>query len=125
MTVHLGGGPELDPNSEAAIRVEIDKALGGTFGEDQQRIASVGIQWLSTLLRKNRDYGSSAWKAPVLAPQLAPGDAILCRMSDKVERIARLLQGESPSVSESLEDTMCDLGAYALLWLARPSETPD
>lgn len=89
--------------------------------ENQVRIAEIGLEWLSTLLKKNADYGSSVWKAPALKPGMDAGDAILVRMSDKVSRIASL-QENGPEVSESLEDTMADLGAYALLWLARPKE---
>lgn len=86
---------------------------------DQQRIARVGLHWLTTILAKNHDYGSSVWKQPVLKPSLSPGDAILVRMSDKVSRIASLAT-QPAQVAESLEDTVQDLGAYALLWLARP-----
>jgi hypothetical protein len=100
----------------------IEQALKGERGEDQRRIAMVGTAWLQMLLEKNADYGSSAWDAPELAPQLAPGDAILARMSDKVKRI-RSLQTRPPEVtSETLADTIRDLGAYCLLWLSRPVE---
>lgn len=87
--------------------------------EDQRRIAQVGLEFVATLLAKNADYGSSVWNAPVLKPTLDTGDAILVRMSDKVARIASLSVKDA-EVSESLEDTIKDLGAYALLWLARP-----
>ncbi len=86
---------------------------------DQQRVAAVGLEWLATLLNKNSDYGSSVWKPPCLKPGMDPGDAILVRMSDKVSRIASL-QSKEAQVDESLEDTVKDLGAYAILWLARP-----
>jgi len=100
----------------------ITTALRGTNGEEQQRIADVGVRWLSMLLRKNADYGSSAWNTPVLAPEMSPGDAILVRMSDKISRISSLRsKQDSPQITdESLEDTVRDLGAYCLLWLARP-----
>lgn len=88
---------------------------------DQQRIARVGLRWLTTILAKNHDYGSSVWKQPVLKPSLTAGDAILVRMSDKVSRIASL-STQPAQVAESLEDTVQDLGAYALLWLARPQK---
>ena len=87
--------------------------------ENQHRIAQIGTEWLATLLKKNSDYGSSVWKPPALKPGMDAGDAILVRMSDKVSRIASL-QEKGPEVAESLEDTIADLGAYALLWLARP-----
>jgi hypothetical protein len=100
---------------------EVRLALDGKQGADQQRIAAEGVAWLALLLRKNHDYGSSAWRPPVLKPALDAGDAILVRMSDKVERIASLT-GKGPAVGESLEDTIRDLGAYCLLWLSRPRE---
>lgn len=89
---------------------------------DQRCIASEGLKWVATLLKKNADYGSSVWKAPVLKPVLDPGDAILVRMSDKVSRIAELSDGMAPRVQESLADTVMDLGCYCLLWCARPGE---
>ena len=107
---------------EAATGIpqSIFDAVIGARGADQQRIAEHGLAWLNTLLRKNRDYGSSAWKAPVLKPDLDVGSAILCRMSDKIERIGKIAGGNTPEVDESLNDTINDLGAYCLLYLARP-----
>jgi len=96
----------------------IEHALEGA-NPDQERIARVGLDWLATLLAKNSDYGSSVWKPPCLKPSMDAGDAILVRMSDKVSRIATLATKDAV-VDESLEDTVKDLGAYAILWLARP-----
>jgi hypothetical protein len=93
-------------------------ALRAERGPDQQSIARLGVSITSLLLRKNADYGSSAWKPPALAPHLQPGDAMLCRMSDKVARIATLSGGASAEVAESLEDSVRDLAGYCLLWLA-------
>jgi hypothetical protein len=115
------GRPNVPANPHTIAIQRLKEALSGDRGKDQQRIALVGLQWLDTLLRKNADYGSSAWKRPKLAPHLSVGDAILARMSDKVERIESL-SGKSAEVAESLTDTMNDLGSYALLWLARPAE---
>jgi len=95
----------------------IRSALDGHYGQDQQLIAETGLRLVELLLRKNADYGSSAWKAPVLAPGMSPLDAIQCRMSDKVARIAGLAAGKNPEVSESLRDTISDLAGYAILWL--------
>lgn len=106
--------PSLQPELEA-----VTTALSSD-NPDQRAIARVGLNWLATLLSKNHDYGGSAWKPPVLKPSLSSGDAILVRMSDKVSRIAALTTTTAPQVNESLEDTVKDLGAYALLWLARP-----
>lgn len=96
----------------------ISLALRDQRGEDQAIIAKSGVATVALLLRKNADYGSSAWKAPALAPHLNPGDAMLCRMSDKVARIGTLSAGETPEVAESLEDSVRDLAGYCLLWLA-------
>lgn len=101
----------------------LEGALNGDRGPDQQRIAETGVTWIELLLAKNADYGSSAWKPPLLSPGLDAGAAILVRMSDKIERIASLAAkggAGSAEVAESLEDTVRDLGAYCLLWLARP-----
>jgi hypothetical protein len=100
----------------------LSAALAGALGADQQRIAQVGLRWIELLLAKNRDYGSSVWKAPVLCPSLPVASAILSRMSDKVARIAQLTSQPASVRSETLDDTICDLGAYCLLYLARPRD---
>jgi hypothetical protein len=108
------------PDESLALTLE---ALQGRRGDHQRRIARTAIEWAATLLRKNVDYGSSAWKEPVLAPGLPTGVAIMVRASDKIERIRSLLQrSNGPQFAdESLADTIADLGAYMLLWLARPT----
>lgn len=98
----------------------IQNALDGKRGEDQQRIAQAGLDFIDTLLRKNNDYGSSVWKKPLLAPNTDVAAAILVRMTDKVERLISLQSKAAEVISESFDDTMKDLGAYALLYLARP-----
>lgn len=97
----------------------VESALKGQLGPPQQRIAEVGLDWIATLIKKNTDYGDSAWTEPVLAPNLPPKQAILVRMSDKINRLKALSQKEA-LVDESYNDTMKDLGAYALLYLAAP-----
>jgi len=97
----------------------VESALKGQLGPSQQRIAEVGLDWIATLIKKNTDYGDSAWTEPVLAPNLPPKQAILVRMSDKISRLKSLSQKEA-LVAESYNDTMKDLGAYALLYLAAP-----
>ena len=97
-------------------------AIMGQRGTDQTRIGRVGLKWLTTLLKKNHDYESSAWEEPILVPGLTVGDSILVRMSDKVKRL-RSLRGKKNEISdESYNDTMGDLGSYALLYLARPEQ---
>jgi len=98
-------------------------ALRGDRGPDQRRIAEVGLDWLVTLIHKNSDYGSSAWKVPVLAPDCDTGVAIRVRMSDKISRIESLIKRKGHEVDESFNDTINDLGAYCLLFLARPQDT--
>lgn len=95
----------------------IRQAAAGQHGDDQKVIVTTGLEILDTLLRKNHDYGGSAWKTPVLAPGLSPREAIQCRMSDKIERLQKLLSGKNPLVQESIEDSMRDLAGYAVLWL--------
>jgi hypothetical protein len=93
----------------------LNSALNGDLGPDQKKIAQAGIALTETLLKKNRDYGSSAFESPVLAPDLASRKALLVRMSDKVKRIAQLQKTGTAEVQESLEDTIGDLAGYSLL----------
>lgn len=68
--------------------------------------------------RKNSDYGNSIFKVPVLDDGgLDVEDAIVCRASDKVERIAQLRVKTPEVVEESLDDTIGDLAVYLILWL--------
>mgnify|MGYP000235322989 CR=1 FL=1 len=99
----------------------ISEALNGNWGDDQQRIAEAGVEWLYMLLRKNMDYGSAVWKGSPLAPHLSPGDTILVRIGDKIARLESLANSDQPAqVQESFEDTLKDLAGYVLLWLSRP-----
>lgn len=95
-------------------------SLLGARGEDQRRIAEEVIRWAAVLLRKNHDYGSSAWQKPLLAPECDAGVAIRVRMSDKLQRLISLLSKGAGEIEESVDDTLRDLGAYCLLELARP-----
>ena len=38
-------------------------------------------------------------------------------MSDKLQRLQKLLSGDQMKVKESIDDTMKDLAGYAILWL--------
>lgn len=96
------------------------QALNGDRGEGQRRIAQQGVELVGLLLRKNSDYGSSAWQPPILAPDMSPREAIQCRMSDKIQRFIQL-QGKAAEVDESLEDTVRDWTGYGLLWLGAPT----
>jgi hypothetical protein len=99
------------------------QALDGERGEDQKRIAEKGLQIVTTLLRKNRDYGGSAHKRPLLLPSLTAKQAVLVRLSDKLQRLTTLLEKGSPEVAESLEDTFSDTIGYCMLWLTSPEES--
>jgi len=98
----------------------LNEARSGSRGKDQARIAEEGLAFVAMLLRKNHDYGSSAWQRPTLAPEMDVDAAIRVRMSDKIARISRLMTQVAEVEDEKLEDTIRDLGAYCLLWLARP-----
>lgn len=85
---------------------------------DTYKLARTAVEVGALLVRKNQDYGSSGMKRPVLMPSISPRQALLCRMSDKVARIAELSAGTDPAVrDESLEDTIRDLAGYCILWL--------
>ena len=95
----------------------IRQAAAGQHGDEQRQLAATGLAVVSMLLKKNSDYGGSAWHTPLLAPRMSARQAIQCRMSDKVQRLQKLLAGDSAQVEESIEDTMRDLAGYAILWL--------
>lgn len=81
-------------------------------------IAETGVSIVATLIRKNRDYGSSAFESPVLMPGSRADSGILVRMSDKIQRIRSLITGATPNViSESLVDSFRDLAGYCILWI--------
>ena len=69
-----------------------------------------------TLTSKNKDYGSSAFERPYLHPHL-PTDAILIRMSDKVNRLHNIMQNNAVC-DETIDDTVLDLAGYCILFLA-------
>lgn len=110
--------------STVKMMAELELALRGDLGEDPRRIAMEGLKWVDLLVRKNLDYGSSVFKPPALAPELNADATIRVRMSDKISRLSNLMDLRRPSLisSESIEDTVRDLGAYCLLWLVRPKE---
>lgn len=100
----------------------IEAAIKGDRGGDQKRIAEQCVATAALILRKNADYGCSVWKSPTLLPKLSPSDAILVRMGDKVDRLQSLLSRDGKGeVDESIADTIADLSAYGLLYLARPT----
>ena len=68
------------------------------------------------LIKKHKNYGSSAEQPPVLIPGMDPGVAIRVRMSDKIARLAALSAGQADLVGESAFDTNLDLAGYCILW---------
>lgn len=111
----------ITPSQSSQVTL-LRQALDGERGEDQKQIATLGLKLITTLLRKNMDYGGSAHKRPVLIPSLTPRQALLVRMSDKIHRLVNLMEKGSPEVSESIEDTMLDLPGYCILWLTAPGD---
>lgn len=85
----------------------------------QYEIARMGLEITAMLLKKNADYGDSAFRPPLLTPDLDVQGAILVRMSDKIERLKNLASGHKAQVDEGFKDTMKDLCGYALLWLVQ------
>lgn len=116
--VHLQPSEEKDLSDVNIIR----EALDGQRGEHQKLIAEYGVEVVATLIRKNSDYGGSAWQHPCLLQKLSGREGIQVRMSDKVQRLQKLLNGDTAQVAESIEDTMKDLVGYTMLWLAAPEE---
>lgn len=85
--------------------------------KEQEKIAELCDILKETLIKKNLDYGSSAFKKPILAPEMETDASILVRMSDKIERIANLRKGDSKTNYESVRDTVMDLAGYCILYL--------
>lgn len=114
------------PTLSPTVAEQLDylrEAAAGTHGADQQRLAETALLLGATLLAKNKDYGSSAWATPALAPHLTCGESILVRMSDKIHRINNLLGQADDGLAvtdETVNDTFLDLAGYSLLYVARP-----
>lgn len=78
----------------------------------------------NVLVRKNSDYGASAFNPPALAPGVEPTTAILVRMSDKIARLNNLQTAEQPNY-EAIDDTILDLAGYAILLLVARQQGKD
>lgn len=91
---------------------------------DQGKIAHTGIRWLTTLLRKNADYGSGVFNSPILTQDMPPGDALLVRISDKISRLQTLKKQLAEVPEETFQDTVMDLGCYCLLWTCTQEYKP-
>jgi len=81
-------------------------------------VSQVFTELLAQFKKKNADYGNSIFREPCLCG-MEVEDAILCRASDKVERIHNLWTGGEAQVDESIDDTAGDLAVYMILFLAQ------
>ena len=99
---------------------QVQRAL--SLPGSQLAIAEAGLDFICTILNKNKDYGDAAWERPLLCPNSHPREGILVRMSDKIKRLQQLATNEAAVKSESYEDTIKDLGAYCLLYLSYPGD---
>jgi hypothetical protein len=81
-------------------REPFEKAVAHTFKEAQD-----------ILLRKHHDYGP---KNISMAPG-GPLNGLRVRMWDKISRLSNLMDKNTAANYESLEDTLLDLGNYALI----------
>lgn len=105
---------ECEPELIAEAWNLVNKALAAERGNDQQRIAEVGLCVVAMLLRKNAAYGSSAFEPiSIFAKGLSALDQLHCRMDDKLARLARGHAVED----ESTADTVMDLAGYCVLEL--------
>lgn len=97
-------------------------ALEGKEGHRQKLIAETSISITEILLRKNKDYGDSVFKTPILAPHVEVLDAILVRASDKIGRFRNLKESERQVTDESILDTLTDLIGYLTLYLTQVTD---
>jgi len=111
--------------AEEAINTENDLVVIRrvlTEHSGQMRIAQIGLHVIRTLIDKNSNYGNSAFKPPILCPELTSDQALRCRLSDKIARLQNLLSGNTDLVGESLQDTFFDLAGYSILILVNELE---
>lgn len=105
--------PEFVRVEGMAAWPRIAEALRGK-DRDQEAIARYFMELTERTLAKNHDYGSSVWRQPAMAPGVSVDDAIMVRISDKLERL-KVLRTLGPQVAESRADTLEDVGIYFLL----------
>lgn len=88
------------------------------LSNEQKLIAETVLDIGNLLLKKNADYGNSALQPPLLLPSLPAEKALLVRLSDKLARLANLMDNEdSAQVEESIDDTLMDMAGYVTLIL--------
>lgn len=108
--VEMEDKKEKEPNDYSA-----EHQLKTPAEHSQDKISDVVENLRKMLIAKNQNYGNSAFRPPVLLPDLPAEKAIFVRMSDKVARLAQLTSGEKDRVGESIEDTLYDLAGYCVL----------
>ena len=69
------------------------------------------------VLKKNADYGDSAFDKPLLCPEMDAATAIRVRMSDKIRRVIQLEGNPAQVNGESLADAYRDIVGYCVLRL--------
>lgn len=86
-----------------------------------ERIERLVDFFKQTLVDKNLAYGNAVFEKPMLLPNASEGDAILVRMSDKINRLVSLAYGSGDN-GESFDDTVFDLAGYCILYLVSKEE---
>ena len=111
---------ETDEDAEPAEEVPEDRIdlhiheCEEQFGDvcsDNVRFLSIIDEMYETFKKKNHDYGSSfdkTWDKYGFT-------SLLCRLSDKLNRLDTLTNNTAEVKTESVEDTLLDLANYAIL----------
>lgn len=94
-----------------------------SYNDSSAAIVSTLIDVGSLLIRKNQNYGNSAFQQPFFVPSLSAMEAILVRIGDKISRLKELFDGHGDLVGEAVTDTVADLiGYFVLLRIALNEE---
>jgi hypothetical protein len=121
----------MSDESENEIEVTIS-VENHELDEQQQRVVDTYEENVETFIRKNENYGGSFENSAKLESIMRHGevredelfdiiaDQILVRgFYDKLSRFHQLqIQGEDDLVGEEVEDTLLDLGNYAIMLAA-------
>lgn len=100
-----------------------DLELDGMFGQVTSKKSKIDIhkeicsKLTETYKAKNNDYGDSFAKLRTKYP-----NAILIRLSDKLNRLDTLIMGGKQEVDESIDETLLDLANYAIMELMERRE---
>lgn len=119
----------LDSNDDITVTITVD---GIEPDEQQQRVLDVYEENVETFLRKNENYGGSFENSAKLESIMRHGEVrhgelfdiiaeqILVRgFYDKLSRFHQLqMQDDTDLVGEDLDDTLLDMGNYAIMLAA-------